>query len=211
MNIPQRAIVYSDTGRTTQPQVFFVEPQPESPSETAKGLGSRLLHSLGQPSHLYTIVTSGTSAQVAGRVCEDIYWYVPNNLPEASGPIFTWEPVSNRAGEYAFESAEGVTGAFLPELTAEQIGYAVGSVSPVFARLTVPFMTANTAPVERRQRDMKVAVTQREQQRRKNKPAIGLLETWLSEDVDAVSEAVSLKETIATLNAERSHSRKLFP
>lgn len=223
MSLEQRTKDYFDSGGgTALPKGISLPEETEYPAGSVHSFGMPRVSKLTRQGSRIFIVTSGTSADV-GSIAEDY----TSNMQETGAMALIDAYVSRGASGSAFSGARAYFksrvkgyGPKVPEfvyITEADIDHLPDLVFSCKSDLypdfvaAVTFSSGGTALVERRNRDAAAAVAERAQQREKNKPAIALLETWLAEKVDATSEAASLKETIEALNAERAHSRKLFP
>lgn len=208
MSLEQRTIAYFSSGGTSPPERIPLPGEEEFLSEPANWSGGCQLSNLVSRRQRIFVVSSGTSAEAVGLAAGGFKSHTLHTMIGAWNNAFIAGRDLIKCRDFVrdvgFITETGVGGETALAFDCRDI-----RTSGFIAGLTV--INGGTALVERRHRDTAVAIAQRTQQRKKNEAAIALLETWLAEEADAASEAASLKKTIEALNAERAHSRKLYP
>lgn len=209
MSLEQRTRDYYDSGGTALPEGISLPEEAE--------YAVRPVYSFAYRAPRIFVVSSGTSARAVGFIAED---YLSNikeikdvflrSAPNYYNPLAASYALKGSVKSYR-DMAPHI--AFIAETYIDHIAEMFVSCRPIptsalVSELTFP--SGGTSLPERRSRESAVAFSLRAEQREKNKTAIRLLETWLSEEADVDSQAASLKETITTLNTDRLHSRKLF-
>lgn len=216
MSLEQRTRDYFASGGTALPGSSLLSRETEYESGSMRWSGEPKLSNLDCQRPRVFVVSSGTSSEVVGYVHEGYsFAELMGNTSIMSMRDALTKDIARFSGRKFIEGVSLVSGgsfilgANVDYEAAVTHGCRIIQSNDYTAALMV--ISGGTALHERRNRETAVATLQRAEQREKNKSAIGLLEAWLAEEADTASEATSLNETIKTLNAERSHSRKLFP
>lgn len=210
MSLEQRTRDYYDSGGTALPKGISLPEEAE--------YAARSVYSFAYRGPRIFVVSGGTSARAVGFITED---YLPNiqeikevSLRSASNfynPLAASYALIKGSVKSYCDMASHLD--FIAETYIDHIADMFVSRSPIPTSALVSgltFPSGGTSLPERRSRQTAAALSLRAEQREKNKTAIRLLETWLSEETDVDSQAASLRVTITTLNADRLHSRKLF-
>lgn len=214
MSLERRDIDFFASGGTAPPEKIPLLGDDEFSSKPAYWFGESQLPNVSCRRPCFFVVSSGTSAETVVLSAEGFRSHVPHGMVRSLSGHFIAALDQIKGHKPIEHGSLGREISFITEAgggdnTTVAIDYSFKQMVGYVAELSV--VSGGTALAERRRRDSTSAIAQRAQQREKNKAAIALLETWLAEEVNAASEAASLKETVNALNAERAHSRKLYP